>query len=74
MSPKDTMIYWIEYAIKHGGKHLQSQAVHLNFFQYYLIDVFAFTICVIGIFVFFIMKTCSFIGRMLCKRHKEKVN
>ncbi|XP_077998682.1 UDP-glucuronosyltransferase 2C1-like [Glandiceps talaboti] len=74
MSPKDAMIYWFEYAIKHRGKHLQSQAVHLNFFQYYLIDVFAFTICVIGIFVFFIMKTCSFIGRMLCKRHKEKVN
>ncbi|XP_077998197.1 UDP-glucuronosyltransferase 2B15-like [Glandiceps talaboti] len=74
MSPKNAMIYWIEYAIKHGGKHLQSQAVHLNFFQYYLIDVFAFTICVIGISVFFIMKTYSFFGRMFWKKRKEKVN
>ncbi|XP_077999743.1 UDP-glucuronosyltransferase 2C1-like [Glandiceps talaboti] len=46
MSPKDTMIYWVEYVIKHGGKHLESKAVDLNFFQYYLIDVFVFVICV----------------------------
>ncbi|XP_077989889.1 UDP-glucuronosyltransferase 2B15-like [Glandiceps talaboti] len=74
MSPKDTMVYWIEYAIKHGGKHLQSQAVNLNFFQYHLIDVYVFIIFVVVVAAFIISVTCSFIGTRFCKRLKEKVN
>ncbi|XP_077989888.1 UDP-glucuronosyltransferase 2B15-like [Glandiceps talaboti] len=74
MSPKDTMVYWIEYAIKHGGKHLQSQAVNLNFFQYHLIDVYVFIICVIVVAAYIISMTCSFICTRVCKRQKEKLN
>ncbi|XP_077990629.1 UDP-glucuronosyltransferase 2B15-like [Glandiceps talaboti] len=74
MSPKDTMIYWIEYAIKHGGKHLQSQAVNLNVFQYYLIDIFAFIVCVTGIVVYITYLTCYFIIRKVNRRQKEKAN
>ncbi|XP_077989682.1 UDP-glucuronosyltransferase 2B15-like [Glandiceps talaboti] len=74
MSPKDTMIYWIEYAIKHGGKHLQSQAVNLTVFQYYLIDIFAFIVCVTGIVVYITYLTCYFIIRKVNRRQKEKAN
>ncbi|XP_077999742.1 2-hydroxyacylsphingosine 1-beta-galactosyltransferase-like [Glandiceps talaboti] len=66
MSPKDAMIYWTEYAIKHGGKHLQSQAVNLNIFQYYLVDVFAFIICVFGVVAIISFWTCCFVACPAC--------
>lgn len=40
--PVDNAAFWVEYVIRHhGAKHLQSPAVHLNFFQYYSLDVIA---------------------------------
>jgi len=41
-SPLDTAVYWTEYVIRHkGAPHLQSAAVHLTWYQYYLLDVTA---------------------------------
>lgn len=58
--PLDTAIYWVEYVIRHkGAKHMQSQAVHLNFWQYHSLDVFGFilVILIIGWKIFgFIVK------------------
>lgn len=43
MRPVETALYWIEYVLRYdGAKHMQSQAVNLNFFQLYSIDVIAF--------------------------------
>lgn len=43
--PLDRAAFWIEYVIRHdGAKHMQSPAVHLNFLQYYMVDVFVFTL------------------------------
>lgn len=40
--PLDTAVYWVEYVLRHNGaKHMQSQAVHLNWFQYHSLDVIA---------------------------------
>ena len=42
MSSLDTAVYWVEYVIRHNGaKHMQSQAVHLNFIQYHGLDIYA---------------------------------
>lgn len=44
----DTAIYWVEYVLRHNGaNHMQSQAVHLNWFQYHSLDVIAFLMAVI---------------------------
>lgn len=40
--PLETAIFWVEYVLRHdGAKHLQSQAVHLNWVQYCGLDVAA---------------------------------
>ncbi|KAI5726865.1 hypothetical protein M8J76_010051 [Diaphorina citri] len=39
-SPLEVAIYWIEYVIKYNGAyHLQSAAVKLTWYQYYLLDI-----------------------------------
>lgn len=39
-TPKEEIIYWTEYVIKHkGAHHLKSAALELTWYQYFLIDV-----------------------------------
>lgn len=46
----DTAVYWVEYVIRHNGaKHMQSQAVHLNWFQYNSLDVIGLIMAVLYI-------------------------
>lgn len=46
----DTAVYWTEYVLRHrGANHLQSNAIHLNFFQLHSIDIWALVIALIYI-------------------------
>ncbi|GAB0091279.1 uncharacterized protein DMENIID0001_060990 [Sergentomyia squamirostris] len=57
-SAMDTAIYWTEYVIRHqGAPHLQSPAVHLNFWQRNSLDVIAFLATILVVTV---MSQCSF--------------
>ncbi|XP_076761112.1 uncharacterized protein LOC143429385 [Xylocopa sonorina] len=75
MTAVDTAVYWTEYVARNGFA-LQSPAVHLNWWQQHLLDVYAFllacftaVICVIG---FVLKKLISyFCNRGSCPR-KEK--
>lgn len=50
MSALDTAVFWVEYVLRHnGGRHMQSEAVHLNFFQKQSLDVLAFLIAAVVI-------------------------
>lgn len=41
--PLDKAVFWVEYVLRHNGaKHMQSQAVHLNWIQYHSLDVIGF--------------------------------
>lgn len=43
VAPLDLAVYWIEYVLRYdGARHMQSPAVHLNFFQVHSLDVIAF--------------------------------
>ncbi|VVC33306.1 UDP-glucuronosyl/UDP-glucosyltransferase [Cinara cedri] len=56
LSALDKAVYWVEYVIRHeGADHLRSAAVELTWYQYYLLDVFAFIISII-LFLLFIFK------------------
>ncbi|XP_002737090.2 2-hydroxyacylsphingosine 1-beta-galactosyltransferase-like, partial [Saccoglossus kowalevskii] len=44
MSASDTVVFWIEYVIKHGGQHLRTEAFNLSFVEYFLIDIAVFLI------------------------------
>lgn len=50
LSALDTAVFWVEYVLRHnGGRHMQSEAVHLNVIQKQSIDVLAFLIAVVYI-------------------------
>ncbi|XP_002735096.1 UDP-glucuronosyltransferase 2C1-like [Saccoglossus kowalevskii] len=75
LSPGDTIVYWIEHVIKHGGEHLRSEGGHLNIVQYYLIDISAFLLFVGVIIVVVMNKIIQILCNEICKlgKHKEKV-
>ncbi|XP_054282245.1 UDP-glycosyltransferase UGT5-like [Macrosteles quadrilineatus] len=40
LSPKDTLLYWVDYVMRHAGaKHLTPAAAAMPFYQVYLLDV-----------------------------------
>ncbi|VVC43587.1 Hypothetical protein CINCED_3A013384 [Cinara cedri] len=42
MSPQQSVVYWVEYVIRHkGAPHLKSQAFNLTWYEYFLLDVIA---------------------------------
>ena len=77
MSALDSAVYWVEYVIRHNGaKHMQSQAVHLNFFQYHSLDVIGFiVVCLFIVFKVFIWSV-KYVFRKCCARRvtKTKLN
>ncbi|XP_023705438.1 UDP-glucuronosyltransferase 2C1 isoform X2 [Cryptotermes secundus] len=66
-SALDTAIFWTEYVIRHGGApHLRTAGVELAWYQYVLLDVIAFILGTILIFVFAVRK----LFRLLCSTRK----
>ncbi len=74
--PLDKAAFWIEYVIRHDGAfgHLQSPAVHLNFLQYYMVDVVAF----INVVLVVVVKIVAFLSKKLLRkmfgRNKQKIS
>lgn len=73
LHPLDTAIYWVEYVLRHdGAKHMQSQAVHLNWAQYMGLDVAAFFAAVAWVSwklsVWFWVAVWQFAGRRWTER------
>ncbi|XP_006814859.2 2-hydroxyacylsphingosine 1-beta-galactosyltransferase-like [Saccoglossus kowalevskii] len=42
MTAEESVVYWINYVLKHGTDHLISQVPNLTWYQYYLLDIAAF--------------------------------
>ncbi|XP_017492768.1 PREDICTED: UDP-glucuronosyltransferase 2B15-like [Rhagoletis zephyria] len=52
MGPRETLIYWIDYVIRHNGaRHLRAAGMDLKWYQFYLLDVA--TLVVIAVLVAF---------------------
>ncbi|CAH1775737.1 unnamed protein product [Owenia fusiformis] len=70
--PRDKFLYWVKYVIRHkGAKHLTSQAMYdLNFFQYFLLDIAAFVISIITIWLVITLLICRYLLKLL---RKEKI-
>uniref|UniRef100_A0A182IUN1 UDP-glucuronosyltransferase n=1 Tax=Anopheles atroparvus TaxID=41427 RepID=A0A182IUN1_ANOAO len=63
VEPMEESIFWMEYVARHGGAaHLKSKAVELNWFQYYMLDVFLLPPLLIW-FVYRMSKKNRFRGR-----------
>nr|XP_023027892.1 UDP-glucuronosyltransferase 2C1-like [Leptinotarsa decemlineata] len=75
VKPLDEAVFWVEYVIRHkGAPHLKSAALHLTWYQKYLIDIVLFVGFLgitISFFILFIMK-CIFFNRKLYVSDHEK--
>ncbi|XP_017464666.1 PREDICTED: UDP-glucuronosyltransferase 2C1-like isoform X1 [Rhagoletis zephyria] len=68
MTPRQTVVYWVEYVLRHhGAKHMQSPAVYLNRWQLMSLDVIAFLLVIVGSVVAVFVKIC----RLLCCRGRK---
>ncbi|XP_023302656.2 UDP-glycosyltransferase UGT4-like [Lucilia cuprina] len=68
MTPKETVLFWIEYVLRHeGAVHLRNKGRFLNFWQFYNVDVLlAFTgAFVLIVFCVWILMKCMYF--ILCK-------
>lgn len=72
--PMDSAVYWVEYVARYkGAKHLQSAAVHLLWWQYYLLDVIAVAALIAALFIFsiiFVLKKI-FCRNKICSKAKD---
>lgn len=68
--PMDEFVWWIEHVVKFkGAKHLKSHAMHLSWFSYLLIDVFAITFITLFVIIYFMY----FVWKKLCSlKHYDK--
>ncbi|CAG9765459.1 unnamed protein product [Ceutorhynchus assimilis] len=78
MNSLDQAIFWIEYVLRHdGAHHLRYSAVDLPFYQYYLLDVYAFVLFLalfmIAIFRKIIFGTVLIGSSFVSKYRKTKV-
>ncbi|XP_067634686.1 UDP-glycosyltransferase UGT5-like [Eurosta solidaginis] len=68
MTPRQTVVYWTEYVIRHNGaKHMQSPAVHMNRWQLMSLDVIGFLLAILFAVVAVFVKIC----KLLCCRDKK---
>lgn len=60
-TPLETGIHWVKHVAKNkGAPHLRSHSVDLPFYQLHNLDVWAFIIAVLALFVLIITKILSF--------------
>lgn len=53
MSPQESVVYWMEYVLRHNGtKHLNSISAEMPLHQYLLLDAIIFVIILILIVLF----------------------
>ncbi|XP_058833853.1 UDP-glucosyltransferase 2-like [Topomyia yanbarensis] len=49
MTPQQTVVYWVEYVLRHGGSpQLRSPAMDLSYLQYHSLDVYAVMLLILG--------------------------
>lgn len=69
--PMEEFIWWVEHVVKFkGANHLKSNAIHLSWISYLLIDVFL----VIFIALFAICYSIYFLAKKLCCAKKDRTD
>ena len=57
--PLDTVAWWIEHVLKHGGQHLRSHTLDMPWYEYWMVDIFIFVafvfITIAVIFIIFLV-------------------
>lgn len=75
MSALDTALYWIEYVIRHkGARHMKSSAMELSWIAYNMIDVYAFIILGMLLFVYVLYVIVKLLNEFLKSLGTSKAN
>ncbi|GAB6018683.1 hypothetical protein CHUAL_000359 [Chamberlinius hualienensis] len=65
--PVETAAYWIEYVVRHNGApFLKTPAQHLNFFQYFLLDVLGVVLGILLVIGYIFYVTVRYLSKKLC--------
>ncbi|XP_065606845.1 UDP-glucuronosyltransferase 1A1-like isoform X13 [Cyrtonyx montezumae] len=71
--PLDLAVHWVEFVMRHkGAPHLRPAAHDLNWIQYHSLDVIAFLLAVVLLFLFISLKCCMFCCRRCCFKKGRK--
>lgn len=74
MSGLETAVWWIEYVLRHQGtQHFRSRVADVAWYEYFLIDVFTFLVCVLVVFIFVLYKLVRFVISKLISSSREKI-
>lgn len=73
MSPKESVVYWTEYAYRHkGAKHLRATATELSFIQLKSIDVYAVLLLIFAVSCAVNYYLAKFVLRKIVRRFTKK--
>lgn len=62
MTPVQTAVWWIEYAIRNrGAEHLKYKGAHVPFIEYYLIDIILIHLAAVATVIYLVKRIVSFI-------------
>lgn len=68
MSTAQSVVYWTEYVLRHkGAPHLQSHALNLTWYQYFLLDVISVVLVFISITVFAVHRIFKYVYKCSSK-------
>lgn len=64
--PRDRLVYWVEYVIRHkGAHHLRVAGIDLKWYQYLLLDIFAI---ILGTIIIFMKLFKVIISKLCCRK------
>ncbi|CAH1801036.1 unnamed protein product, partial [Owenia fusiformis] len=74
VSPKETLLYWVNYVIKHGGAdHFKSEGMeNLSWYQYFLLDIIGLALLIFDILAIVCFFSCRFMIRCFKNYSKRK--
>ncbi|XP_072289413.1 UDP-glucuronosyltransferase 2A1-like [Eucyclogobius newberryi] len=73
ISPRDEAVFWIEFTMRNkGAKHLRVEAHNLTWYQYHCLDVAAFLLSVVLLFLYLLLKMCKICLWKCCSRKVGK--
>ena len=53
MNARETAAYWIEHVLEFGDEHLRSHALNMDWYSYYMVDIFAVILAFVLILILF---------------------
>ncbi|KAF2898584.1 hypothetical protein ILUMI_07591 [Ignelater luminosus] len=72
IKPLDKAVFWVEYVLRHNGAfHLQTGAVKLEWYQYFLLDVIALLGGAVLAFLFIVWKTIKLLLLKILFKKKQ---